>query len=185
MTEKTTLRPTGQSGKNLRTLLEDRPITIMGAPFPLAAREIERQGFPAVYLSGAALSAGLLGIPDIGLIPFEILEQQTFQLAKTVTIPVIVDADTGFGDCKKTISTFENKGLAGCHIEDQIAEKRCGHLDNKKLIAKEEKVKKMTSHNLIKPILLILFLLSFYLQNIMFSGNLLLMLYQINILNLD
>ena len=52
-------------------------------------------------------------------------------------------ADTGFGDCKKTISTFENKGLAGCHIEDQIAEKRCGHLDNKELITKEEMVKKI------------------------------------------
>ena len=77
MTEKTTLRPTGQSGKDLRTLLENRPITIMGAPFPLAAKEIEHQGFPAVYLSGAALSAGLLGIPDIGLIPFELIHINT------------------------------------------------------------------------------------------------------------
>ena len=77
MTEKTISRPAGQSGKDLHTLLENRPVTIIGAPFPLAAKEIERQGFPAVYLSGAALSAGLLGIPDIGLIPFETLEQQT------------------------------------------------------------------------------------------------------------
>ena len=71
---KTPFRPAGQSGKDLRTVLENRPITIIGAPFPLAAKEIERQGFPAVYLSGAALSAGLLGIPDTGLIPFETLD---------------------------------------------------------------------------------------------------------------
>ena len=58
-------------------------------------------------------------------------------------LPTIVDADTGFKDCKKTIKTFEEKGLAGCHIEDQIAEKRCGHLDNKELISKDEMVKKI------------------------------------------
>ena len=146
MTEKTTLRPTGQSGKNLRTLLEDRPITIMGAPFPLAAKEIERQGFPAVYLSGAALSAGLLGIPDIGLIPFEILEQQTFQLAKTVTIPVIVDADTGYGDgdmIKKNISRLEAVGAAAIQIEDQAADRRCGHLNDKQVIPKSEMTEKI------------------------------------------
>ncbi|GAG67607.1 unnamed protein product, partial [marine sediment metagenome] len=98
MTDHATPQPVGQSGKDLRISLrislENQPITIVGAPFPLAAREIERQGFSAVYLSGAALSAGLLGIPDIGLIPFEELERQTFQLAQNVCIPVIVDADT-------------------------------------------------------------------------------------------
>ena len=91
MTNKTPFRPAGQGGKDLRTLTENRPVTILGAPFPLAAKEIERQGFPAVYLSGAALSAGLLGIPDIELIPFETLEQQTLLITKNVTIPVIVD----------------------------------------------------------------------------------------------
>jgi len=146
MTEKTTLRPTGQSGKNLRTLLENRPITIMGAPFPLAAKEIERQGFPAVYLSGAALSAGLLGIPDIGLIPFETLEQQTFQLTKNVTIPVIVDADTGYGDVHtigKTISRLEAAGAAAIQIEDQATDRRCGHLNNKQVISQAEMCEKI------------------------------------------
>ena len=146
MTEKTTLRPTGQSGKNLRTLLENRPITIMGAPFPLAAKEIERQGFPAVYLSGAALSAGLLGIPDIGLIPFETLEQQTFQLTKNVTIPVIVDADTGYGDVHtigKTISRLEAAGAAAIQIEDQATDRRCGHLNNKQVISQAEMSEKI------------------------------------------
>ncbi len=146
MTKKTTLRPTGQSGKNLRTLLENRPLTIMGAPFPLAAKEIERQGFPAVYLSGAALSAGLLGIPDIGLIPFETLEQQTLQLTKNVTIPVIVDADTGYGDVhtiERNISRLEAAGAAAIQIEDQATDRRCGHLNNKQVISQAEMSEKI------------------------------------------
>ena len=146
MTKKTTLRPTGKSGENLRTLLENRPLTIMGAPFPLAAKEIERQGFPAVYLSGAALSAGLLGIPDIGLIPFETLEQQTFQLTKNVTIPVIVDADTGYGDVhtiEKNISRLEAAGAAAIQIEDQATDRRCGHLNNKQVISQAEMSEKI------------------------------------------
>ena len=129
MTEKTISRPAGQSGKDLHTLLENRPLTIIGAPFPLAAKEIERQGFPAVYLSGAALSAGLLGIPDIGLIPFETLEQQTLLITKNVTIPVIVDADTGYGDIpaiKNNVSRLEAVGAAAIQIEDQAIDRRCG-----------------------------------------------------------
>ncbi len=138
---KTPFRPAGQSGKDLRTVLENRPITIIGAPFPLAAKEIERQGFPAVYLSGAALSAGLLGIPDTGLIPFETLEQQTFQLAKSVTIPVIVDADTGYGDVHSIANNsyrLEAAGAAAIQIEDQATVRRCGHLDNKQVVSQRE-----------------------------------------------
>ena len=111
MTDYATPQPEGQSGKDLRISLENQPITIVGAPFPLAAREIERQGFSAVYLSGAALSAGLLGVPDVGLIPFEELERQTFQLTQNVCIPVIVDADTGYGD-----SVAIEKNLSLIHI---------------------------------------------------------------------
>jgi methylisocitrate lyase len=65
------------------------------------------------------------------------------QIARVTDLPTIVDIDTGFGNCKKTIEVFESKGLAGCHLEDQIAEKRCGHLDNKELISKEAMVKKI------------------------------------------
>jgi methylisocitrate lyase len=65
------------------------------------------------------------------------------QIARVTDLPTIVDIDTGFGNCKKTIEEFESKGLAGCHLEDQIAEKRCGHLDNKELISKDEMVKKI------------------------------------------
>ena len=146
MTEKTISHPAGQSGKDLHTLLENRPLTIIGAPFPLAAKEIERQGFPAVYLSGAALSAGLLGIPDIGLIPFETLEQQTLLITKNVTIPVIVDADTGYGDIpaiKNNVSRLEAVGAAAIQIEDQAIDRRCGHLNDKQVVSQSEMIEKI------------------------------------------
>ena len=84
-----------------------------------------------------------LGLPDIGLTTLDQVSYRANQIARVTDLPTIVDADTGFDDCKKTISTFENKGLSGCHIEDQITEKRCGHLDNKELITKDEMVKKI------------------------------------------
>ena len=77
----------GVPGSRLRQALADRPLTVVGAPFPLAVREIERQGFAAGYLSGAALSAGLLGVPDIGLISLDQLCEQTARLAASVEIP--------------------------------------------------------------------------------------------------
>ena len=84
-----------------------------------------------------------LGLPDIGLTTLEQVSYRANQISRVTDLPTIVDADTGFNDCKRTINTFEEKGLAGCHIEDQIAEKRCGHLDNKELISKNEMVKKI------------------------------------------
>ena len=78
-----------------------------------------------------------LGLPDIGLTTLEQVSYRASQITRVTDLPTIVDADTGFKDCKKTISTFEAKGLAGCHIEDQIEQKRCGHLDNKELISKK------------------------------------------------
>ena len=84
-----------------------------------------------------------LGIPDIGLTTLKHVSYRANQIAKVTDLPSIVDADTGFSNCKKTIETFETMGLAGCHIEDQIAEKRCGHLENKELISIKEMVKKI------------------------------------------
>ena len=84
-----------------------------------------------------------LGIPDIGLTTLKHVNYRANQIAKVSDLPSIVDADTGFLDCKNTIETFENSGLAGCHIEDQIAEKRCGHLENKELISTDKMVKKI------------------------------------------
>ncbi len=113
-----------------------------GAYNPLCAKLIADIGFDGVYISGGVMSNDL-GLPDIGLTTLDQVSYRAGQITRVTDLPTIVDADTGFNDCKKTISTFENKGLAGCHIEDQISEKRCGHLDNKELISKGEMVKKI------------------------------------------
>ena len=113
-----------------------------GAYNPLCAKLIAEIGFDGVYISGGVMSNDL-GLPDIGLTTLDQVSYRAGQIARVTDLPTIVDADTGFNNCKKTIEIFEQKGLSGCHIEDQIAEKRCGHLDNKELISKEEMIKKI------------------------------------------
>ena len=113
-----------------------------GAYNPLCAKLIAEIGFDGVYVSGGVMSNDL-GLPDIGLTTLEQVSYRSGQISRVTDLPTIVDIDTGFGNCKKTIEEFEKKGLAGCHLEDQIAEKRCGHLDNKELISIEEMVKKI------------------------------------------
>ena len=126
----------------VKKLQSKKLLRFPGAYNPLCAKLISEIGFDGVYISGGVMSNDL-GLPDIGLTTLDQVSYRGNQIARATDLPTIVDADTGFGDCKKTISTFENKGLAGCHIEDQITEKRCGHLDNKELITKEEMVKKI------------------------------------------
>ncbi|MDC3127373.1 methylisocitrate lyase [Candidatus Pelagibacter bacterium] len=113
-----------------------------GAYNPLCAKLIAEIGFDGVYISGGVMSNDL-GLPDIGLTTLDQVSYRGGQIARVTDLPTIIDADTGFKDCQKAISALENKGLSGCHIEDQIAEKRCGHLDNKELISKDEMVKKI------------------------------------------
>ena len=113
-----------------------------GAYNPLCAKLIAEIGFDGVYVSGGVM-ANDLGLPDIGLTTLDQVSYRSGQISRVTDLPTIVDIDTGFGNCKKTIEEFEKKGLAGCHIEDQIAEKRCGHLDNKELVSKEEMIKKI------------------------------------------
>ena len=115
---------------------------VPGAYNPLTAKLIEEIGYDAVYVSGGVMSNDL-GYPDIGLTTLEDVSIRAKQIARVTNLPTIVDIDTGFGNCEKTIQVFESKGLAGCHLEDQIAEKRCGHLDNKELISKEKMVSKI------------------------------------------
>jgi len=113
-----------------------------GAYNPLTAKLISEIGFDGVYISGAVM-ANDLGVPDIGITTLKEVSYRANQIAKVTDLPSIVDVDTGFGDCKKTIETFESLGLAGCHIEDQIEQKRCGHLDNKELISLDKMVNKI------------------------------------------
>ena len=126
----------------VKSLQSKKLLRFPGAYNPLCAKLIAEIGFDGVYISGGVMSNDL-GLPDIGLTTLDQVSYRANQISRVTDLPTIVDADTGFKDCKKTIITFEEKGLAGCHIEDQIAEKRCGHLDNKELISKDEMVKKI------------------------------------------
>ena len=126
----------------VKSLQSKKLLRFPGAYNPLCAKLIAEIGFDGVYISGGVMSNDL-GLPDIGLTTLDQVSYRANQISRVTDLPTIVDADTGFRDCKRTIITFEEKGLAGCHIEDQIAEKRCGHLDNKELISKDEMVKKI------------------------------------------
>ena len=126
----------------LNNLKEKKLLRFPGAYNPLCAKLIAEIGFDGVYISGGVMSNDL-GIPDIGLTTLKHVSYRAGQITKVTDLPTIVDADTGFADCSKTIKTFEEMGLSGCHIEDQIAEKRCGHLENKELISKDDMVKKI------------------------------------------
>ena len=126
----------------IKNLKSKKLLRFPGAYNPLCAKLIAEIGFDGVYVSGGVMSNDL-GLPDIGLTTLDQVSYRSNQIARVTDLPTIVDIDTGFGNCKKTIEIFESKGLAGCHLEDQIAEKRCGHLDNKELVSKEEMVKKI------------------------------------------
>ena len=126
----------------VKKLQSNKLLRFPGAFNPLCAKLIAEIGFDGVYVSGGVMSNDL-GLPDIGLTTLDQVSYRSGQIAKVTDLPTIVDIDTGFGNCKKTIEEFEKKGLAGCHLEDQVAEKRCGHLDNKELISKDEMVKKI------------------------------------------
>ena len=123
-----------QKREGLKNKLKKQKILkFPGAYNPLTAKLISEIGFDGIYISGAVM-ANDLGFPDIGITTLKEVSYRANQISRVSDLPSIVDADTGFGDCKKTIETFENLGLSGCHIEDQIDEKRCGHLDNKEII---------------------------------------------------
>jgi len=123
-------------------LKSNKILQFPGAYNPLTAKLISEISFDGIYISGAVM-ANDLGIPDIGLTTLKEVSYRANQISRVSDLPSIVDADTGFGDCKKTIETFEKFGLSGCHIEDQIDQKRCGHLDNKEIIPLKEMVKKI------------------------------------------
>jgi methylisocitrate lyase len=139
--------PFGRGGL-LREAVEESTIAIVGAPFALAAKLVEREGFGAIYLSGAAFSAGTLGIPDIGLFTLDQLVEQTRVLARSVAIPLVVDADTGFGgaqDVAQCVLRLEAAGAAAIQLEDQQSAKRCGHLAGKQLIDETEMCEKIAA----------------------------------------
>jgi len=117
-----------------------------GVPNAAMARQVERTGFEAVYISGAGLANATAGVPDVGLLTLTEVVQLAGYIADAVKIPAIVDADTGFGGVEnvgRTIREFERAGLVGCHIEDQQFPKRCGHLAGKSIVDLEEMLEKI------------------------------------------
>jgi methylisocitrate lyase len=127
-------------------LIAQRAVMLPGVPNAAMARQVERVGFDAVYVSGAGMANATAGVPDIGLLTLSEVAQLAGYVANAVEIPAIVDADTGFGGAEnvaRTIRELERVGLAGCHIEDQEFPKRCGHLAGKSLVDIEEMVGKI------------------------------------------
>ncbi|HEX2056412.1 MAG TPA: methylisocitrate lyase [Nitrospiraceae bacterium] len=129
----------------LRELLAKKTVAIPGAFNALTALQIERAGYEMLYVSGAALSA-VRGLPDIGLLSLEEVAVEAGRIARAVSIPTIVDADTGFGPpsaVPMAVRAFEQAGLAGMQIEDQQLPKKCGHLPGKELVPTAEMVSKV------------------------------------------
>jgi carboxyvinyl-carboxyphosphonate phosphorylmutase len=131
----------------MRELLRGAEVVVApGAYDALSARIIERVGFPAVYLTGAGITGAFLGMTDLGLITMTELVQVARNVALAVGLPVICDADTGFGNAlnvRRTVREFEHAGVAGIHIEDQVWPKRCGHFEGKSVIPVDEMVQKI------------------------------------------
>jgi methylisocitrate lyase len=127
--------------KKLRELIAQGAVIMPGVPNAAMARQVERAGFDAIYISGAGMANATAGMPDIGLLTLTEVAQLAGYVANAVKIPAIVDADTGFGGAEnvaRTVHKLEAAGLAGCHIEDQEFPKRCGHLAGKSLVDIEE-----------------------------------------------
>ncbi|MFE0184463.1 methylisocitrate lyase [Streptomyces olivaceus] len=126
-------------------LASGRLLRMPGAINPLSARLIQDTGFDAVYLSGAVLAADL-GLPDIGLTTSTEIAVRAQQTTRVTDLPVLIDADTGFGEpmnAARTVQLMEDAGLAGLHLEDQVNPKRCGHLDGKTITSREEMVRRI------------------------------------------
>lgn len=139
------MKPEKSPGKRLRDAWSASTIAIPGVFNPLVARMAERIGFQAVYLSGAALSA-TLALPDIGLVTLTEFVEFARALVRATSLPVLCDADTGFGEAvnvERTVRLFEEAGVAGIHLEDQELPKRCGHLSGKNLVSVETMVSKI------------------------------------------
>jgi methylisocitrate lyase len=137
--------PTSSPGRKLRDAWSAGPFALPGVFSPLVAKVAERIGFRAVYLSGGALSAGN-GVPDIGLLTLTEFVAQAQLTVLATTLPLLCDADTGFGEAmnvERTVKLFEAAGVAGIHLEDQEMPKRCGHLSGKSLVEPEEMAAKI------------------------------------------
>src|SRR5919197_3193753 len=124
--------------RDLRRLVEAKSgLVVPGAYDGVSARLVERAGFPAVYMTGYGTSASRLGLPDLGYAGLAEMADHARNLAAAVGIPLIADADTGYGNAlgvRRTVQAYEAAGVAALHIEDQVAPKRCGHLSGHQIV---------------------------------------------------
>jgi methylisocitrate lyase len=138
--------PAADKRSRFRAALESGQLQrFPGAFSPLVAKLVAEIGFDGVYVSGAVLSADL-GLPDIGLTTLTEVSARGAQIAAVTDLPTLIDADTGFGEplnTARTVTVLEDAGLAGCHLEDQVNPKRCGHLDGKDVVSTDDMVKRL------------------------------------------
>jgi carboxyvinyl-carboxyphosphonate phosphorylmutase len=141
------LRGKRQNAPRLAEMLRaQESILAPGAYDALTARLIEQAGFPAVYMTGFGTSASQLGRPDVGLLTMSQMVDNARRIAQAVDLPVIADADTGYGNplnVIRTVQEYELAGVSAIHIEDQIMPKKCGHMENKQIIAAAEMTEKI------------------------------------------
>jgi len=134
--------------KKLRKMIQSgEPIMAPGIYDAFCARMVERAGFPVAYVTGNGVSACLLGQPDVGLVTLTEITQHAGRMARALDIPLIVDADTGYGNAlnvMRTVKEFEAAGVAAIHIEDQVSPKKCGHLPgSREVVSEGEQVLKL------------------------------------------
>jgi methylisocitrate lyase len=132
-------------GSRLRQAIAKQAIPVPGVFDALVAQMAERLGFSAIYLSGGALSAGA-GLPDVGLLSMTEFVDRARTITQATSLPLLCDADTGFGEAlnvERTVRLFESAGVAGIHLEDQELPKRCGHLSGKRLVEAEAMASKI------------------------------------------
>ncbi len=132
--------------KQLRLLIDRQTVQMPGAFNALTARAIEAAGFEAAYISGAGLSNAVYGLPDVGLVTLTEAAAHARRICAAVTLPVVVDGDTGFGEAvnaARTVTEMEAAGVSAVHFEDQVLPKKCGHLDGKLLISAAAMVEKI------------------------------------------
>lgn len=134
-------------GKELKDLLQkDEAVIAPGAYDAISAKLIEKVGFSAVYMTGYGVAGSLIGRPDIGLISLREMAQQAENLVLSIDVPLIADADNGYGNelnVARTVELYEKAGVAAIQLEDQVSPKKCGHMDNKSIIPYDEAVKKV------------------------------------------
>src|SRR6266851_5229752 len=125
---------------------QNDPLLLPGVPNALTARVLENVGFEAIYVSGAGVSNTFLGAPDVGLLTLSEMAVQVAAIRDAIDLPLVVDADTGFGNAlnvQRTVRSLERAGANGIQIEDQVAPKRCGHFDGTSVIEASEMVGKI------------------------------------------